>query len=90
MICDKCGCEHNSRSVCPKCGERVVFVNEDYERRKREWEEAQKKGNTPAKPEKKAVEKEKNTKKKGFSEMLSLSFAAFKKFLINNSVSAGL
>ena len=82
MICDKCGCEHNSRSVCPKCGERVVFVNEDYERRRREWEEAQKKGNTPAKPEKKAIEKEKNTKKKGFSEMLSLSFAAFKKFLI--------
>ena len=42
MICDKCGFEHNSKSVCPKCGARVVFVNEDYLRRKKEWEEAQK------------------------------------------------
>lgn len=44
MKCDKCGFEHNSRSVCPKCGARVVYVNEDYLRRKKEWEEAQKKG----------------------------------------------
>lgn len=44
MICDKCGFEHNSRSVCPKCGARVVYVNEDYLRRKKEWEEAQKSG----------------------------------------------
>ena len=42
MICDKCGFEHNSRSVCPKCGARVVYVDEDYLRRRREWEEAQK------------------------------------------------
>lgn len=44
MICDKCGFEHNSRSECPKCGARVVFVNEDYLRRKKQWEEAQKSG----------------------------------------------
>ena len=50
MICDKCGFEHNSKSVCPKCGARVVYVNEDYERRKREWEEAQKKGTAGAIP----------------------------------------
>ena len=82
MICDKCGCEHNSRSVCPKCGERVIFVNSDYERRKREWEEAQKKGSTPPAEPKKAPSEKKNNKKKGFSEMLSLSFAAFKGWLI--------
>lgn len=46
MKCDKCGFEHNSRSVCPKCGARVVFVNEDYLRRRKEWEEAQKQGMT--------------------------------------------
>ena len=28
--CDKCGCEHNSRTMCPKCGAPVVIVNEDY------------------------------------------------------------
>lgn len=50
MICDKCGFEHNSRSVCPKCGARVVYVNEDYQRRKREWEEAQKQGRKDAMP----------------------------------------
>ena len=44
MICDKCGFEHNNRSACPKCGARVVYVNEDYLRRKKEWEEAQKSG----------------------------------------------
>ena len=48
MICDKCGFEHNSRSVCPKCGERVVYVNEDYLKRRQEWEEAQKKGQKDA------------------------------------------
>ena len=44
MICDKCGFEHNSKSVCPKCGARVIYVNEDYLRRKEEWEKAQKAG----------------------------------------------
>lgn len=44
MICDKCGCEHNSRSVCPKCGARVVYVNEDYQRRREEWEKAHRNG----------------------------------------------
>lgn len=48
MICDKCGFEHNSRSVCPKCGARVVYVNEDYLKRKKEWEEAQKNGQESA------------------------------------------
>lgn len=50
MICDKCGFEHNSRSVCPKCGERVVYVNEDYLKRRQEWEEAQKQGKKDALP----------------------------------------
>lgn len=42
MICDKCGFEHNSKSVCPKCGARVIYVNEDYLRRKEEWEKRRK------------------------------------------------
>lgn len=50
MVCDKCGFEHNSRSVCPKCGARVVYVNEDYLRRRQEWEEAQKQGRKDALP----------------------------------------
>ena len=50
MICDKCGFEHNSKSVCPKCGARVIYVNEDYLRRKEEWEKAQKAGTTGALP----------------------------------------
>lgn len=44
MKCDKCGFEHNSRTVCPKCGTRVVYVNEDYLRRKKEWEKSVKNG----------------------------------------------
>lgn len=50
MICDKCGFEHNSKSVCPKCGARVIYVNEDYLRRKEEWEKAQKAGTAGAFP----------------------------------------
>ncbi|MDD6235299.1 MAG: hypothetical protein PUB17_08995 [Lachnospiraceae bacterium] len=50
MICDKCGFEHNSKSVCPKCGARVIYVNEDYLRRKEEWEKAQKAGTAGAIP----------------------------------------
>lgn len=50
MICDKCGFEHNSKSVCPKCGARVIYVNEDYLRRKEEWEKAQKAGTAGALP----------------------------------------
>ena len=50
MICDKCGFEHNSKSVCPKCGARVIYVNEDYLRRKEEWEKAQKAGMAGALP----------------------------------------
>lgn len=46
MKCDKCGFEHNSRSVCPKCGARVVYVNEEYLARKRAYEEALKEGKT--------------------------------------------
>lgn len=40
--CDKCGCEHNSRTTCPKCGAPVVIVNEDYLLRRQQWEEQQK------------------------------------------------
>ena len=50
MICDKCGFEHNSKSVCPKCGARVIYVNEDYLRCKEEWEKAQKAGTAGALP----------------------------------------
>ena len=50
MICDKCGFEHNSKSVCPKCGARVVYVNEDYEKRRQAYLEAQKQGKTPDLP----------------------------------------
>ena len=50
MICDKCGFEHNSKSVCPKCGARVIYVNEDYLRRKEEGEKAQKAGTAGALP----------------------------------------
>lgn len=41
-VCGKCGCEHTSNTTCPKCGAPVVRVNEDYLRRKKEWEEKQK------------------------------------------------
>lgn len=44
MKCDKCGFEHNNRNACPKCGARVIFVNEDYARRRKEWEEANRNG----------------------------------------------
>lgn len=40
--CDKCGCEHTSRTVCPKCGALVIIVNEDYLLRRQQWEEQQK------------------------------------------------
>ena len=40
--CDKCGCEHTSRTVCPKCGAPVIIVNEDYLLRRQRWEEQQK------------------------------------------------
>lgn len=50
MICDKCGFEHNNRSACPKCGARVIYVNEDYLKRRQEWEEAQKQGRKDALP----------------------------------------
>lgn len=39
--CDKCGCEHTSRTVCPKCGAPVVIVNQDYLLRRQQWEEQQ-------------------------------------------------
>ena len=42
MKCDKCGFEHNSRSECPKCGQRVVYVNEEYQKRREEWERTHK------------------------------------------------
>lgn len=44
MKCDKCGFEHNNRNACPKCGARVIFVNENYARRRKEWEEANRNG----------------------------------------------
>ncbi len=99
MVCDKCGFEHNSRSVCPKCGARVVYVNEDYLRRRQEWEEAQKKGSKDVLPpgimhstreEHKAAkgraEKEPETSTGG-PETVSLSFRV-KKYL--NIKTAGI
>lgn len=39
--CDKCGCEHTSRTTCPKCGAPVIIVNQDYLLRRQEWEAKQ-------------------------------------------------
>lgn len=94
MKCDKCGFEHNSRSTCPKCGASVIYVNEDYERRKREWEEAQKSGKGSVIPpgimhstkEEHDIRTGKdrmiNVKQEGGSEMMSLSFAVIKEKFI--------
>lgn len=95
MKCDKCGFEHNSRSTCPKCGARVVYVNEDYERRRREWEEAQRNGTGSGLPPgimhstreehdmKTGRDRMINVKQEGGSEMTGLSFAVFKDKIIN-------
>ncbi len=77
MICEKCGCEHNSRSVCPKCGAAVIYVNDDYLRRKQEWEFGKTGTGTVTE-----TEENRTVRRKGFSEMISLSFAAFKKKII--------
>ncbi|MGN0375485.1 MAG: hypothetical protein ACI4EN_08305 [Butyrivibrio sp.] len=92
MVCDKCGFEHNNRSACPKCGARVIYVNEDYIKRRQEWEEAQKQGRNNAIPpgimystrdEHNAVKKRADSKpiqSKGGPETVSLSFR-IKKYL---------
>lgn len=49
--CDKCGCEHNSTSACPRCGAPVVMVNQDYLLRRKEWEEKQKEYLRTGKPQ---------------------------------------
>ena len=94
MKCDKCGFEHNSRSTCPKCGASVIYVNEDYERRKREWEEAQKSGKGSVIPpgimhstkEEHDIRTGKDrmihVKQEGGSEMTGLSFAVIKEKFI--------
>lgn len=81
--CDKCGCEHNSRTVCPKCGAPVVIVNEDYLLRRQQWEEQQrnnlrykKKGEdrkTPSTSRKSSDEQqnEKDVAKTGIAEKLA-------------------
>ena len=40
MKCHKCGYEYSAGSACPKCGAGAILVNEDYLRRKREYEES--------------------------------------------------
>ncbi len=93
MICDQCGYEHNSKSACPKCGARVVFVNSDYEKRKKEWEESQRKQNsdvlldhvtisTKEEHDKKQNKGKVQAKKKDGSEMTGLSFDELKIFWI--------
>lgn len=39
--CDKCGCEHSQRTVCPRCGAPVIIVNQDYLLRREQWEKQQ-------------------------------------------------
>lgn len=94
MICDKCGFEHNNRSACPKCGARAIYVNEDYARRRREWEEAQKKGTAGVIPPgimhstkeehdiRTGRDRVTHVKQEGGSEMTGLSFAVIKERFI--------
>ncbi len=92
MICDKCGFEHNNKSACPKCGARVIYVNEDYLKRRQEWEEAKKNGNADnalppgimhsTKEEHDAGGRKTVQQKEGGSEMTGLSFDKFKTWLV--------
>lgn len=47
MKCSKCGFEYEEGRSCPKCGENAIRINEDYYRRRKEWEEK----NTPKEEE---------------------------------------
>lgn len=38
MKCVKCGFEYAEGRNCPRCGEPSILINEDYYRRKQEWE----------------------------------------------------
>ncbi len=98
MKCDKCGFEHNSKSVCPKCGARVIYVNEDYEHRKREWEEAQKQGKEQdplagimhsTKEQHDAGKTGAVHEKEGKSEMTGLSFDVIMKNIAGFLMAAG-
>ena len=40
MKCYKCGYEFDNGNSCPKCGANAIVVNEDYLRRKKEYEES--------------------------------------------------
>lgn len=72
MKCDKCGFEHQSKTVCPKCGANVVYVNEEYLMRRRQWEE----GKTPTIGFGTAGPDKKNTdRKEGRPNSAGLSFA---------------
>lgn len=91
MKCDNCGFEHNSKSVCPKCGTRVVFVNEDYLRRKQEWEEQQRRGGADQLPsgildstkgEQQSHKEQQNKNRKGGSQRAGLSFDILKNSLL--------
>ena len=75
MVCDKCGFEHNNRSACPKCGARAVYVDENYLKRRQEWEEAQKKGGAGTLPPgiMHSTLEERATDTKGGSETAGLS-----------------
>lgn len=39
MKCPKCGFEDAQGRSCPKCGENLILINEDYYKRRKEWEE---------------------------------------------------
>lgn len=77
MKCDKCGFEHQSKGVCPKCGANVVYVNEEYLLRRKQWEE----GKTPTLGASGVQQNKVTEKKEGRPIKAGLSFAVIKDWL---------